>query len=237
MDLKDVFVSVIIPAAGMGRRMNSSINKQFMPLYKKPVLAHTIEKFVKCDNVNEIIVVVREDEINTCIDEVIKPYGLHKVKKIIAGGEERKDSVYNGLKEVCSQCRIILVHDGARPFVTEDHINSSIIGSLNHGACVVGVPVKDTIKIINSCNDILDTPNRETLWAVQTPQTFSYNLLIKAHEESTNMGYSATDDSMLVEKLGHTVKMIKGSYDNIKITTPEDLILGERILEKIRNDY
>lgn len=237
MNFKDTFVSVIIPAAGMGKRMNSSINKQFIPLKQKPVLAHTIEKFTKCDNIDEIIVVVREDERDICLEEVVKPYSLLKVKKIVSGGKERKDSVYNGLREVSHRCDIVIVHDGARPFVNVDCINNSIKGALEYGACVVGVPVKDTIKVVNDCNDILDTPNRNTLWAVQTPQTFSYKLLLKAYEESIKLGYSATDDSMLVEKLGHTVKMIKGSYDNIKITTPEDIILGDRILEKSQNDY
>lgn len=237
MKLKDTYVSVIIPAAGMGRRMNSSINKQFMPLRKKPVLAHTIEKFIKCDNINEIIVVIREDERDLLIEQVIKPYNLQKVTKIVTGGEERKDSVYNGLLEVNFKCEIVVVHDGARPFVNEQYINNSILGAVKHGACVVGVPVKDTIKIVNRCSDIVNTPNRETLWAVQTPQTFSYKLLLKAYQQSINPGYSVTDDSMLVEKLGHTVKMIKGSYDNIKITTPEDIILGERILEKYYNSY
>lgn len=237
MNLKDVFVSVIIPAAGMGKRMNSNINKQFLPLHRKPVLAHTLEKFANSNAIDEIIVVVREDERDICLEEVIKPYELQKVKKIVSGGKERKDSVYNGLKEVSPQCEIVIVHDGARPFVNQECINNSILGAIKHGACVVGVPVKDTIKIIDECNDILETPNREVLWAAQTPQTFSYKLLFKAYEESITLGYSATDDSMLVEKLGYKVKMIKGSYDNIKITTPEDLILGERIFEKFHSHY
>ncbi len=236
MDLRDTFVSVIIPAAGMGKRMNSNINKQFILLKQKPVLAHTIEKFMKCSNINEIIVVVREDERGTCFQDVVKLYDFSKVKEIVAGGKERKDSVYNGLRQVNPKCKIVLVHDGARPFVNEECINNSIKGALEYGACVVGVPVKDTIKVIDDNNYILDTPNRNTLWAVQTPQAFSYDILLKAYEESINLGYSATDDSMLVEKFGHKVKMINGSYDNIKITTPEDLILGERILEKTHND-
>ncbi|MTI48366.1 2-C-methyl-D-erythritol 4-phosphate cytidylyltransferase [Sporosalibacterium faouarense] len=232
MGFKDKYISVVIPAAGMGKRMNSNINKQFMLINDKPVLGHTIEKFCKEDIIDDIVVVVREDEIDLCKEMVIDKYDLKKVSKVIAGGKERQDSVYNGIRSVSEKTDIILIHDGARPFVNNKIISSSIKNTLEYKACVVGVPVKDTIKTVDINNNVLSTPDRDKLWAVQTPQSFDYNLLIKAYNKAKEIGYNATDDSMLVEKLGHNVKMIMGSYDNIKITTPEDLPLGEMILRK-----
>lgn len=232
MNFKDKYISVVIPAAGMGKRMESSINKQFLLINDKPILAHTIEKFCNEEYIDEIILVAREDEVKTCRELIIDKYGYKKVNKVIAGGNERRDSVYNGLREVNKNCDIVIVHDGARPFVSSESIVNSIEGAIRDKACVVGVPVKDTIKIIDENYNIIDTPKRDRLWAVQTPQTFSYKLLVEAYEQSIKEGYEATDDSMIVEKMGYKVKMIMGGYDNIKITTPEDLKLGEVIYKQ-----
>ncbi|EOD00067.1 2-C-methyl-D-erythritol 4-phosphate cytidylyltransferase [Caldisalinibacter kiritimatiensis] len=234
MSYENKYVSVVIPAAGMGKRMKSTINKQYIILKDKPVLAHTIERFDKCQYIDEIVLVVREDEIDYCRENIVKKYNFQKIKSIVAGGKERQDSVYNGLFAVNDKCQIVLVHDGARPFVTEKNIVDGIEGVIKHKACVIGVPVKDTIKVIDQSNSIIDTPNRSTLWSVQTPQCFEYDILLKAYEKAKQESYTATDDSMLVENLGYKVKMIMGSYKNIKLTTPEDLEFGLVILKEVK---
>lgn len=225
------FVSTIIPAAGMSNRMKSRINKQFIFINDKPILAHTIEKFQECKYVDEIVVVAKEDEVDYCRKEIVKRYNLNKVTKVVKGGKERQDSVLNGLLALDERCNIVLVHDGARPFIKINNIEDGIKGVIKYDACVVGVPVKDTIKTVDENEGIIDTPKRDLLWAAQTPQCFWYDLIIKAYESAQKEGFVGTDDSVLVERLGCSVKMIMGSYENIKITTPEDLIVAESILK------
>lgn len=150
---------------------------------------------------------------------------------IVKGGKERQDSVYNGLLAVNEKADIVLTHDGARPFVKIESIENGIKGVIDHGACVIGVPVKDTIKVVTPLNDVHHTPKRSLLWAAQTPQCFWMSLLKKGYEMANQEGIVGTDDSSLVEKIGHPIKMIMGSYDNIKITTPEDLIIAESLLK------
>jgi 2-C-methyl-D-erythritol 4-phosphate cytidylyltransferase len=225
------FVSAIIPAAGMSNRMKSRINKQFIFIDDKPILAHTIEKFQECKYVDEIVVVAKEDELDYCRKEIVKRYNLNKVTKVVKGGKERQDSALNGLLALDERCNIVLVHDGARPFIKLNNIEDGIKGVIKYDACVIGVPVKDTIKTVDENKDIVDTPKRDLLWAAQTPQCFWYDLIIKAYESAQKEGFVGTDDSVLVERLGYSVKMIMGSYENIKITTPEDLIVAESILK------
>ncbi len=210
--------------------MNSNTNKQFILLKEKPILAYTIEKFDNNEYIDEIIIVAREEEKEYCLNEVVKKYGFRKVTKIVGGGAERQDSVYKGLLAVNSSCGIVIIHDGVRPFVRDEDITNSIDGVVKYKACVIGTPVKDTIKIVNMEKDIIDTPSRGTLWAVQTPQAFAYDIILKAYNEAIRNKIIATDDSMLVEELGYKVKIIEGSYSNIKITTPEDLKLAELLL-------
>lgn len=224
---------VVIVAAGSGSRMKMNINKQFIKLDGKEIIVHTIEKFYKHKNINDIVVVLREEEIDFFKNEILSTYGFDKVK-IALGGNERQDSVYNGLKSLRQECDTVLIHDGARPFVTAEIIDNSINEAKQHKAVVVGVPVKDTIKVINDKNEIVDTPQRNKLWAVQTPQTFEYKVLIEAYENAFNDDFYGTDDAMLVERIGYKVKMIEGSYNNIKVTTQEDIAIGEQIL-KIQN--
>ncbi|SHH75445.1 2-C-methyl-D-erythritol 4-phosphate cytidylyltransferase [Caloranaerobacter azorensis DSM 13643] len=226
------YISVIVPAAGMGKRMNSKINKQFIKIKDIPVLARTLMEFNKCDYIDEIIVVTRYDEIDFCQKEIIDKYKLDKVKKVIQGGKERQDSVYNGLKEVNKKSDIVLIHDGARPFVKRNIIEENIKFALEYGACVTGVPVKDTIKKVDLNGEIISTPNRKELWAIQTPQTFRYDLILKAYEKAKLDNFLGTDDSMLVERIGYKVKIVMGDYSNIKITTPEDLIIAETLVDK-----
>lgn len=230
---KGNFVSVIIASAGMSNRMGSGINKQFILIDNKPILAHTIEKFDKSKFIDEIIVVARATEIDYCKKEIIKKYGFTKVTKIVKGGKERQDSIYNGILALSDKSDIVLTHDGARPFLREELILKGINGAIEFGACVIGVPVKDTIKVINENNQVHHTPNRALLWAAQTPQCFKTDILKKGYEYASKESIIATDDSSLVEKYGHPVKMIMGSYDNIKITTPDDLIIAESIFKNM----
>lgn len=222
---------VIIVAAGSGSRMKRDINKQFIMLDGKEIIVHTIEKFYKNTDIDDIVVVIKESEEEYFIDNVINKHGFDNIK-IAYGGNERQDSVYNGIKKLNEGCDIVLVHDGARPFVNESIIKNAITETKENNAVVVGVPVKDTIKVVNLDGNIVDTPNRSRLWSVQTPQAFKYEIIIKAYEDAYNDNYYGTDDAMLVERIGYNVKMIEGSYDNIKITTEEDLHFGIQILKK-----
>lgn len=223
--------SVVIVSAGRGSRMKADINKQFLKLQNKEVIAHTIDKFYNNENIGEIIVVVREDEAEFFKINIIEKYGYKNIK-IAFGGSERQDSVYNGLKMVDENCKIVLIHDGARPFVNNETIDSAIESAKENKCVIVGVPVKDTIKVIDENNNVCDTPDRSTLWSIQTPQVFDYSLIMKAHEKAREDNYYGTDDSMLMEYFGYNVKVIEGSYNNIKITTPEDLKIGEEILKE-----
>lgn len=223
---------VVIVAAGTGSRMNMGINKQFIKLEGKEVIVYTIEKFYNNHNIDDIVVVVKESEAEFFKKEIIEKYNFKNIK-IAYGGKERQDSVYNGLKLLDEKCDVVLIHDGARPFVSNKTIDTCIEEAKEHKAIVVGVPVKDTIKVIDDSNNIVDTPNRSVLWAVQTPQTFDYNILLNAYEDAFESGFYGTDDAMLVERIGHKVKMVEGSYNNIKITTKEDLNIGSQILNSI----
>ena len=220
---------VVIVAAGTGSRMNMGINKQFIKLEGKEIIAYTIEKFYNNANIEDIVVVVKEDESEFFKKEILDKYNFKNVK-IAYGGKERQDSVYNGLKLLDEKCDVVLIHDGARPFVSDKIIDKSIEEAKEHKAIVVGVPVKDTIKGIDNDKNIVDTPNRSVLWAVQTPQTFDYNILIDAYKDAFKNKFYGTDDAMLVERIGYKVKMLEGSYNNIKITTQEDLNIGSQIL-------
>ena len=220
--------SVIIVAAGSGKRMQRDINKQFIKINEKEIIAHTIDAFYKNKNIDEIIVCIKQEEEKFFQKEIIQKNNFENIK-IAYGGKERQDSIYNGLKCVDKNCNIVLIHDGARPFVDNRIIDESILTAKKKKAVVVGVPVKDTIKIVMDGN-ITDTPNRANLWSAQTPQTFDYKLITKAYDEAYKSNYYGTDDSMLVENIGQEVTMIMGSYENIKITSPEDLNIGEQIL-------
>ena len=208
-------VAVIIAAGGSGKRMGRP--KQFLPLAGKAVVEWTIEVFRKIKVVGQIVLAVPEDDL-----ERAKNLGV----TVVAGGEERGDSVKNGLKAVAPDTDIVMIHDGARPLITPDIIEKAISEAKEYGAAVVGVPVKDTIKRVGDDLIIKDTVDRQALWSAQTPQVFKYEIITRAYAKKG----SATDDAKLVEDLGIKVKMVMGSYENIKITTPEDLIVAEAIL-------
>lgn len=229
--MERLFISVIIPAAGYGRRMNASVNKQYLTIKGKPILAYTLDIFEKCPLIKEIILVIRKDEFKICQQQVLKPYHYKKVK-LVEGGDTRQQSVYAGLKAVAPQTDIVMTHDGARPMIQESVVIQSIYETMEHQATVVGVPAKNTIKVIRSDGFVEYTPDRDFLVEIQTPQTFEHKLLLEAHEKALKEGVEGTDDAFLVERLGHPVKIVPGHYSNIKITTPEDLIIAESIIKR-----
>lgn len=223
-------VVVLIPAAGMGRRMGAAVNKQYLPLYDRPILAHTIALFEDHPRVDRIHVIIPAAEMAQCRAEVLEPHGFRKVGELIAGGAERQDSVRNGLLACGAEPDdVVLIHDGVRPLMPAAVIDRVIDRVIAEGACVVGVPVKDTIKQVQD-GLITGTPDRRFLWQAQTPQAFRFGQILRAHEQAVEDGFCGSDDASLVERLGLPVGMIEGSYRNIKITTPEDLLLARAFL-------
>lgn len=222
--------SVVIPAAGQGKRMNAGRNKQFLKLDGKEVLAHTMAHFEQDPRCRDVIIVANEKELSHL--HVLKDmYHWAKVHRIIAGGKERQDSVYEGLKQ-CQHEGVVLIHDGARPFITEEMIGRllQIVADTNEGA-VSAVPVKDTIKRVVD-RDVEETMDRKSLWAVQTPQAFPLSLIKQAYVEAEAKGIVGTDDASLVEAMGQTVHVVEGDYRNIKLTTPDDLIFAKAIIDE-----
>ena len=222
---------VVIAAAGQGKRMGSSEKKQFIHLQNKPVLYHSVQLFKVIPHIKEIVVVTnREDIVRT--QEML--LDLAPVK-VVAGGEERQESVFLGLKAL-QDVQYVLIHDAARPFSTQ-HLIERVMGkAMETGAAIPAVPVKDTIKIVGSDREVVQTPPRQSLWAVQTPQAFRLSTILDAHQQASENGFIGTDDSMLMEWLGQKVAVVDGEYTNVKLTTPEDLKLGENILEKRREE-
>lgn len=216
----------------MGRRMGQKVAKQFLPLGDKPMLAHTLLAFQRASGVDEIIPILSREDMESCLRDVIEQYHITKVRTLVVGGKERQDSVMNGLRKLGKDASIVLVHDGVRPFVTQEMIQESIDHAKKGDCVAVGVPLKDTIKEVNDKQVVRHTLERSRLWAIQTPQTFPVKILKRAYEESYKHNVYGTDDAMLVERAGGTVHVIMGSYENIKITTPEDLILAEEILKR-----
>ena len=233
--------AAIVLSAGRGTRMQSDIPKQYMPLIDKPVLYYSLKAF-QDSSVSSIILVTGKEDVEFCQKEIVEKYNITKVSAIVTGGKERYHSVYEGLKQLKDH-DYVLIHDGARPCVNVDIIERSIQSAIEEEACVVGMPVKDTIKISNENGYAVETPDRSTLWMIQTPQSFSYSLIYGAYTELMGQMQkgsqdvpSITDDAMVVEYIyGKKVKLILGSYTNIKITTPEDIRVAEEFLKKLEN--
>lgn len=221
--------AVIIPAAGLSTRMGAA--KQLMMLGDKPVLIRTLEAFENHKEIDEIVVVTTRDPA-----ALIEAYKFKKVKAIVEGGSHRQASVWAGLLAVSADVEWVLIHDGARPLVTKQAI-SDILASVRQGCCAIsGVKSKDTIKIADSGNSVTDTPERTRAWIVQTPQGFPYELIKEAHRKAMEADFIGTDDAMLIERLGIPVYMVEGDYRNIKLTTPEDILIAEALLHmKINN--
>jgi 2-C-methyl-D-erythritol 4-phosphate cytidylyltransferase len=229
-------INVIVLAAGMGNRMQHHQNKQFIHLAGYPILYHTLMVFQKMKAIHNIFLVVREDEMSYVEKNILTLNDFSKVIKMVKGGKERSDSVDNALEFIEGE-GLVLIHDGARPFVKEENILGLIQIALESNAAVLGVPVKDTIKTVNAHHLVIETPDRSLLWAVQTPQAFDLNLIKQAYKKRHTTSKEFWDDAMLVEELmEHEVKMVEGSYDNIKITTPSDLAYGEWIAKHLTDD-
>lgn len=226
-------IAVVIPAAGQGSRMRSDVSKQFIEIDDKPILAYTIEQFQSCSLIDDIIVVTGKSESEYVEKYIKQRYGFSKVRKIVHGGKERQHSVLNGLIAVDQNVDIVLIHDGARPLITHVDIEKVILQTIKSDACVLGVKVKDTVKLVDANNNVIETPDRKSLYIIQTPQGFKRELITAAYIKGNDVGFSATDDSMLVEKqMSVKVKVVEGNYQNIKITTPEDLVLVTNILQE-----
>ncbi|MEN6330975.1 MAG: 2-C-methyl-D-erythritol 4-phosphate cytidylyltransferase [Smithella sp.] len=221
----------IIPAGGAGRRFNAGIAKQYLSLNGLPVLVHSLKVFEQAEDIDEIIIVVPESDIKSVRENLISKNNLGKVAKIVAGGAKRQDSVRNGIAAVEGQCDIVVVHDGVRPFVTVEMIKRAVEAARQFQAAVIGVPAKDTIKETEVYDFVVKTVPRQNLWITQTPQAFRFDVLQKAYGAAYRDNYCGTDDASLVERIGVKVKMIAGSYENIKITTPEDLVVAEALLK------
>ena len=233
--------TAIVLAAGQGKRMGTKVQKQFLDLCGKPVLWYSLQAFETSAWVDEMILVTGEDLISYCKEEIVEKYGFRKVHAVVAGGTERYHSVYQGLQAISDvEQRIVFIHDGARPFLTEEMIERAYRETLEHGACVVGMPVKDTIKIADENGFIRETPKRSLVWQIQTPQVFDAELIVPAYrqvieqeQELLAKGIQITDDAMVVETMcAHPVKLVQGSYENMKLTTPEDLKVAEAFLNK-----
>ena len=223
-------IAAIIPAAGAGSRMQLSVKKPYLRLGKKPILSHTIDRFEQHSAIDEIFVVVDSADFAMCRTTILDPYRYQKVRELVPGGETRQMSVFNALQTLADDVDFVLVHDGVRPFVTEAVIFECLTATAEWGAAVTAVPVKETIKVANEELFVVDTPERHRLWRVQTPQGFRKSLLVEAHEKARRNSITATDDAALVEQLGHPIKLITGSYRNIKLTTLEDLRIAETLL-------
>ncbi|MHB8908187.1 MAG: 2-C-methyl-D-erythritol 4-phosphate cytidylyltransferase [Syntrophales bacterium] len=222
----------IIPAGGAGRRMGASVPKQYLPLAGIPVILHTLRAFQSALVIDEIYLVVPEGDIPEITSGIVAHYGLTKVSRVLAGGPERQDSVRNALAHVRDEHGIILVHDGVRPFVSGELIRRAVTAADQCGAATVGVPVRDTVKEVSPAGWVVKTVPREGLWLTQTPQAFQRPIIRAAYEKAGQEGFSGTDDASVVERMGVPVRMVPGESDNIKLTTPEDLLLGEVILRR-----
>lgn len=232
--MKKVTTTAIVLAAGQGKRMNSAVQKQYLLINDKPVLYYALKAFEE-SIIDDIVLVTGKAEIDYCQKEIVEKYGIKKVRTITAGGKERYHSVACGLSEIKWECDYVFIHDGARPFVDNDMIERAFINVQETSACVVGMPVKDTIKLADENGYVQSTPDRSLVWQIQTPQVFekeliatAYERLISSEEALNNANVPITDDAMVVEYFMNTqVKLVEGSYRNIKITTPEDLRLAE----------
>lgn len=223
----------VVPAAGVGKRMGMTVKKQFIRLKGREILVRTLEALADVPAIEGILVMVSREDMDVC-QTLLQKYHIEKVKKVLLGGNTRQESVFKGLSALPKDCTLVVIHDGARPLVTREQIESTIETAKKYGGALLAVPVKDTVKIADAKGFVEDTPARAQLWNAQTPQTFRYPDILEGHRHAVVMGdYTCTDDSQVVERyLDLPVKIVQGSYDNIKITTPEDLSVGERILEE-----
>ncbi len=220
----------IIVAAGSGVRMNSPVRKQYLLLNHRPVLAHTLSVFGQCKAISKICLVIPEQDFGFVQENILGHVNGEKKVILVAGGKQRQESVFNALDTLDEKEKFVVVHDGVRPLISPKIIEDCLQGAFEYKACIVGLAAKETIKQVNRDGFVLKTLNRNVIWMAQTPQAFQCDLLRKAHKQAKAENYLGTDDSSLVERLGVKIKVIPGTPYNIKITTPEDLLLAQKIL-------
>ena len=231
----DEWVAAVVLAGGRGVRMGSRTPKQFLQLAGVPLLVHSLRVFEASQTIGEIILVVPETEMTACQNELVPAFGLSKVSRVVSGGARRQDSVWNGLQAVDGRTAVVVIHDAVRPFVTEAMVQAVVDRARSHGAALVGIPLRDTIKRVGTDGMIETTLDRQRLWSAQTPQAFNVELLREAHQSGQRAEADVTDDACLVERLGHPVSIVPGTADNMKMTRPEDLLIGEAIVAAKRN--
>ncbi len=224
----------IVLAGGAGKRMGSSTNKQFLLLDNKPIIVHTLQVFQECRAVDGIYLVVNHKDLPIIQEEILEVYHFNKILKLVIGGRLRQDSVRNGLEAIDETYDTVIVHDAARPFVSPSFVEKSIFLMEMFDAIIPAIPVKDTIKVISKEGFVQKTLERDSLWHIQTPQTFKYDLIMKAYREGMGKKLYGYDDATFVEHLGKKVKVVEGSPYNIKITTPEDLVIARGILAQLK---
>jgi 2-C-methyl-D-erythritol 4-phosphate cytidylyltransferase len=223
--------AAVIVSAGKGHRFAGEKKKQFLLLSGKPILCHTLDKFESCPSIDSIQLVVGQEDVDYTLKEIVEAYGYRKVSKVVPGGKIRQESVKKGIETLSPEIDIVVIHDGVRPFVTRKMIEDSIQTARQFEAAVIAMPVKETIKMARPDRTVLKTLARESLWQIQTPQTFQADVIRKAFRKATEEGFIGTDDASLVERIGIKVYILPGSYNNIKITTPEDLMLAELLVQ------
>ncbi|KIL52316.1 2-C-methyl-D-erythritol 4-phosphate cytidylyltransferase [Jeotgalibacillus soli] len=220
---------VIIPAAGQGKRMGANRNKLLLEVDGRPIIVHTLKVFEQDENCRGILLAIHPDD-HLVLLELFDQYNIRKVTAMVEGGKERQQSVYYALKQALPN-GVVLVHDGARPFIQQNTINELVSVAKETGAAIAAVPVKDTIKTVKQ--GLVDkTIERSSLWSVQTPQAFRHSLLMEAYEQAESSAFLGTDDASLVEEMGKKIQVVEADYDNIKLTTKEDLIFAEAIIRK-----
>ena len=231
-DMKTV---AIVPGAGAGIRMGGEKAKQFLEFDGKPLLALTMEKFQACPVIDSIILVAPVNELEFCKNEIIERYGLNKVEKIVPGGERRQDSVRLGIEASGGEYELVLIHDGVRPFIETGLIEQVVDSAMENRAVITALPAKDTVKKVDENGFVLETYEREQVYLVQTPQVFRYEDIMAVHQKALLEGWDdVTDDALLIERMGIPVKVILGSEDNIKVTTPYDMELGHLLINRTR---
>jgi 2-C-methyl-D-erythritol 4-phosphate cytidylyltransferase len=227
--------TAIIVSAGSGQRMGEEVRKQYLLLGKHPILVHTLQKFNASEPVDRIILVLPQDDVTFFRQEMLSHVNLVKPLQLVGGGRTRQESVCRGLRAVESDETIVLIHDGVRPFVTAEHIATSIETAVKYKACTLAIPADDTLKKVDPEHGIVETLPRNNVWYTQTPQTFHFDLIRLAHGQALRDGYAGSDDAALVERLGQKVRVICGSRTNFKITNREDLVMAQALLALKQN--
>lgn len=224
----------IILAGGAGKRMGTATNKQFLLIENKPIIVHTLQIFEDCRAVDGIYLVVNQKDLPLIQEEILETYKFNKIMKLVIGGKLRQDSVRNGLEAIEHPCDVVVIHDGARPFVSPAFIEKGIFLMEMYDAVIPALPMKDTVKVISKEGFVVKTLERDSLWHVQTPQTFKYQLIVKAYREGMAKKHYGYDDATFIEHMGKKVKVIEGSPYNMKITTPEDLTIARGLLSELK---